>query len=278
MPTFDTPEPITVTLEFDVGTVRITAGERTDTVVDVRPSDGTEENDVKAAEQTRVTCANGRLDIKGPRKRSVFGRSGSIEVTVALPAGSHLEGNAPAADFHCEGVFGKCRVKTSAGDIRIEEAASVNLRTGHGDIRVDRVDGPAEIAGAGRVDLGEITGAATVKNGNGETVVGEITGELRANASNGRISVGVARAGVDAKAANGAIRIGEAVRGRVVLQSAAGDLEIGIREDTAAWLDVHTRFGNVQNDLGPAGGPGDAAETVEVRARTGIGDIVIRRP
>ena len=37
MPTFDTPESITVTLEIGVADVRITAGERTDTVVDVRP-------------------------------------------------------------------------------------------------------------------------------------------------------------------------------------------------------------------------------------------------
>jgi hypothetical protein len=40
MPTFDTPEPIAVTIELVVSYVRITASDRTDTVVEVRPSDG----------------------------------------------------------------------------------------------------------------------------------------------------------------------------------------------------------------------------------------------
>ena len=39
MPTFETPEPISVSLELGVGDVRIAASERTDTVVEVRPSD-----------------------------------------------------------------------------------------------------------------------------------------------------------------------------------------------------------------------------------------------
>src|SRR5437764_958604 len=41
MPTFDTPEPISVTVEFGVGDLRIVASDRTDTMVEVRPSDPT---------------------------------------------------------------------------------------------------------------------------------------------------------------------------------------------------------------------------------------------
>jgi hypothetical protein len=39
MPTFDTPEPISVTVEFGVGDLRIVASDRADTMVEVRPSD-----------------------------------------------------------------------------------------------------------------------------------------------------------------------------------------------------------------------------------------------
>jgi hypothetical protein len=35
MPTFDTPQPISVSIEVPVGGVRLRAGERTTTVVDV---------------------------------------------------------------------------------------------------------------------------------------------------------------------------------------------------------------------------------------------------
>lgn len=277
MPVFDTPEPICAIVEFDIGSVRITASERTDTVVEVLPAAGAEEADVRAAQQTTVTCADGVLRVRGPRKRSLFGRPGSLDVTIELPAGSRVEGNAPMADFRCSGPLGDCRLRTSLGDIRVDDAAAARLRTGHGDIRLDRARGDAEVTGAGRVDLGAIRGAATVRNAGGETAIGEVGGELRATSSHGRVSVGVAHAGVDARSARGGIRVGEVARGRISLQSGVGDLEIGIRESTAAWLQVHTRFGSVRNSLGPAEGPRPGEETAEVRAETGVGDIVIRR-
>ncbi|GAA4909696.1 DUF4097 domain-containing protein [Streptomyces coeruleoprunus] len=277
MPEFDTPEPISATLEFDIGAVRIVAGKRTTTVVEIRPTDPAEENDVRVAQQTAVSCRDGRLLVKGPRKRSLFGRSGSIEVTVELPAGSDVLGNSPMADFLCEGRLGECRLKTSVGDFRVAEAAAVNLRTPHGTIAVDRVTGDAEITGGGRIDIGEIGGTAVVRNLNGDTTIGEITGELRASSSYGPISVGVAHAGVDAKSAHGGIRIGDVARGTVTLQTSAGDVEVGIRESTAAWLDVYSRIGSVRNSLGATEGPGDSTETVEVKARTSLGDILIHR-
>ena len=68
MPTYDTPEPISVSLELGVGDIRITAGDRTDTVVEVRPSDPANKDDVAAAEQTRVEYADGRLTVKAPKR------------------------------------------------------------------------------------------------------------------------------------------------------------------------------------------------------------------
>lgn len=277
MPEYDTPEPISVTLEFDIGTARITAGKRTSTTVEVKPDNGAEDADVRAAQQTEVTCVGGKLTVKGPKKRSLFGKNGSLDVRIELPAGSDVQGTSPMADFTCEGPLGDCRLKTSLGDIQVDEAKTVYLKTGYGDIRLNRAAGDAEIIGAGRISVGEIAGTASAKNGNGETTIGEVTGNLRANSSNGRISVGVAHAGVDAKSANGGIRVGEVARGRIALQAAAGDLEVGIRESTAAWLDVDTRLGGVRNSLDASESPDPSEESVEVRARTGIGDIVIHR-
>jgi hypothetical protein len=68
MTTFDTPAPILVTLELGVGDIRIEASERSDTLVEVRPSDGAKPADVTAAEQTRVEFDNGILVIKAPKR------------------------------------------------------------------------------------------------------------------------------------------------------------------------------------------------------------------
>jgi DUF4097 and DUF4098 domain-containing protein YvlB len=128
------------------------------------------------------------------------------------------------------------------------------------------------------VRLRELDDGAAIKNSNGDTWVGVAGGDLRLNAANGSIAVDRARGSVGAKSANGDVRLGEVVRGSVGLETKIGDLEVGIREGTAAWLDVNSRFGHVHNSLDAADVPEPSAETVEVHARTSVGEIVIRRP
>jgi hypothetical protein len=281
MPTFETPEPISVTVELGVGDLRIVASDRTDTMVEVRPSDAAKKADVTAAEQTRVEYAGGRLLIKAPkswRQYTFRGGGESIDVQIELPAGSQLRGETGVAALRCQGRLGECRYKTGAGDIRLDRAGAVQLRTGIGDITLEQADGDAELTtGSGSVRIDHIDGAAVVKNSNGDTWIGQITGNLQVNAANGRISVDQARETVAAKSANGDVRLGEVAHGAVLAQTALGKVEIGIRDGVAAWLDLNTRFGSVHNDLDPSEHPGTGEDAVEVRARTSFGDITINR-
>ena len=280
MPTFDTPEPVSAVVELVVGDVRITASDRDDTAVEIRPSDESHEPDVRAAEQTRVEYSAGRLLVKTPRQRSLslFGKPGSIDVTIGLPAGSQVYGDASAAAFHCAGRLGECRLKTAAGDIQVEHTGPLEVNTGAGAIVADRVTGPAEVStGSGRVRLREIDGTAVIKNSNGDSWVGEVGGDLRVKAANGSISVDHAGSDVDATTANGDVRIGGLTRGSASLKTSLGEIEVGVQAGTAARLDVHTQFGRIHNQLDASDGPGPSEQTVDVSARTSYGDIVIRR-
>jgi len=279
MPTYATPEAISATIELVVGDVRISAGDRDATVVDVGPSDPSAPDDVKAAELTRVEYANEQLLITVPKLRSWLSRKGaSVDVTIELPAGSHLHGTASLADFRCEGRLGDCQIKTGLGRIWVEQADTLNLKSGLGDISVEHATGRAEVTtGSGDVRLRELDGSAVIKNSNGNTWIGIAGADVRLNAANGDIDVESARAGVVAKSARGDVRVGDTVRGSVVVETKIGDLEVGIREGTAAWLDVSSGVGQVHNALDSAEAPEGPAETVEVRARTSVGDIVIRR-
>ena len=71
--------------------------------------------------------------------------------------------------------------------------------------------------------------------------------------------------------------VGEVVRGSVSIKTACGELEVGIKSGTTALLDVHTQFGSVRNRIEACDAPTQHDETVEVRARTSYGDIVIHR-
>ena len=281
MKTFDTPKPLSATIDIAIGELRISARDGSTTVVEVQPSDPSHEEDVKAAELTRIECANDHLLIKSPQQRSWLSRSrgGSIDVRIELPAGSKVDGTLAIGDVQCDGLFGDCRIKTGLGRIGLDRAEALDLRSGAGDITVDHATGHAEVrVGSGDVRLRELDASAVIKNSNGDTWVGVAGGDVRLNAANGSIAVDLAHASVGAKSARGDVRLGEVVRGSVVLETTIGDLEVGIREGTAAWLDVQSRFGHLHNSLEAAAAPEKSAATVGVRARTSVGEIVIKRP
>jgi DUF4097 and DUF4098 domain-containing protein YvlB len=164
------------------------------------------------------------------------------------------------------------------GSIAIDHCGPLRAKSGHGDVTAERVTGSLDVAtGSGRVRVGEIDGDAVVRNGNGDTALGDVTGSLRARASNGDIGIDRAAGTVTAKSSNGAIRVGEVSRGSVTVETAAGSIDVGVRDGSAAWLDLDTRWGRVRTDLDAAPDPGDAADTVEVRAHTSYGDITIYR-
>ncbi len=280
MPQFQTLEPISVTLELGVGNVRITASERADTTVEVRPSDASDESDVQAARRVRVDYANGVLHVVGPKARAFdfSRRTRSVDVSIELPSGSGLSGELQVGDLSGEGRLGECHFKTAAGNVRFERTGTLRVSTAAGHISADEVMGNAEIHTAtGDVRIGDVKGCVVVKNSNGATDIDAVTGDVRVRSANGGIRIEQAGASVEAKTSNGSIRLGEVARGSVDLGTAMGDVEIGIAEGTAAWLEVKTGFGQVHNLLENADRPEESDETVEVHARTSFGAITIRR-
>lgn len=276
MPTFETPGPIAVTLDVPHGSVRIVASERGDTRVTVGGAD--------SAPKVRIEFAGGRLLVKGPPQRPL-GRAldwlrgnEPLDVEIGLPAGSSVHATVSMGDYRCEGPLGECRLLTNYGDIRFDEGGPVQLITRYGEIHVERAVGHAELSTvAGDVRVGGIDGSAAIKNNYGETRVGEVTGELRVEGLYGEVRVDRAHAGVAARTAYGSVRIKEVTRGAIELTTTSGELEIGIRAGTAAWLDVSSTTGRVRNSLDTHDSADGFVDTVEIHARTSGGDILIRR-
>lgn len=217
------------------------------------------------------------LTVKGP-KRFTLSRTPTIDVGIALPAGSRIQGETGWGDFRGEGRLDACTLKTAFGSIWLQETGPLVLDTSLGDITIGRAAGHAQITtGSGQVHIGEIDGSAVLRNANGATWVGTITGDLRLNVANGDSTIDHAQASVEAKSANGSIRIGEVARGTTSLETSLGTLEIGIRRGTAAKLDIRSQAGHIHNTLDTTAGPEPTDEIAEIRARTSVGDIVIRR-
>lgn len=279
MPTFTSSQPITASIELQVGDARIAASPRVDTVVDVRPRDPANEADVRAAAATDVDFSGGRLVVRGPHQRGLlFRRAGTADVSVELPEGSDVEGRSEVGTIRTVGRLGRCRIRAGVGDVDLERTGELTLQTGAGTINVQHVDGRAEIStGTGTIRVGGIDGSAKVKNSNGDSWIGTIGGDLQIRSANGEIAVQAAGGDVAATTANGALRISGLTRGNAVLKTANGTIELGVREGTAARLDVLTRFGRIDNRMTAADGPAPSDEQVVVQARTAYGDILVQR-
>ncbi|AJP02479.1 hypothetical protein TU94_14315 [Streptomyces cyaneogriseus subsp. noncyanogenus] len=143
---FATPAPVTVVLDVPAGHVRFIAADRADTTVEVLPADASKGRDVKAAEQTTVAYGDGVLRIATPVRNQMLGASGSVEVTVQLPAGSRVEAKASCAEFRGVGRLGDVTFEGAAGPVKLDEAASARLTTAAGDVSIGRLGGPAEIS------------------------------------------------------------------------------------------------------------------------------------
>ncbi len=194
MQKFDTPAPITAVLDIPAGRIQFIAADRADTTVEVRPADPSKSRDTKAAEQITVAYADGVLRITASAPGSqLFGPSGSLEVTVQLPADSSVEGKAAGAELRGVGRLGDVAFEGAYRQIKIDEASSVRLTAIDGDVEVGRLGGPAEISTArGDIRITEaVRGTVVLRTQSGGISVGAAAGvsaSLDANTAYGRIS------------------------------------------------------------------------------------------
>ena len=193
MQKFDTPAPIAAVVDIPAGRVQFIAADRADTTVEVRPADASNGRDVKAAEQTTVGYDDGVLRIEAQAKNRYLGSSGSVEVTVQLPAGSRVEAKAASAEFRGVGRLGDVTFEGSQASIKLDEAASTRLTTLDGNVSVGRLGGAAQISTSrGDIQIAEaVHGTVVLRTEAGSISVGAAAGvsaSLDAGTTYGRIN------------------------------------------------------------------------------------------
>lgn len=260
MPTFDSPQPITATVEISAGAVRLVAGDRDDTVVEVRPRDESRSHDVRAAEQVRVDFNNGTLAVSSQRGFS-FPRRGAVVVDIALPSGSRLNASSASANITADGHYADCKFASASGDLEVGTVV--------GKLKADTA--------SGAITVQVVNGSASVSTASGDATIGYLDGDVKFRAASGSLTVGRLAGNVNAQAASGEVTVATAINGSVSVQTSSGEVVVGIAEGTAAQLDLRTNSGEVRNSLTPSDGPAEGDETLVVHARTGSGDVVVQR-
>ncbi|MFD4909720.1 DUF4097 family beta strand repeat-containing protein [Kitasatospora purpeofusca] len=193
MQNFTTPAPISAVLDIPAGRIRLVAADRADTTVEVLPADASKSHDVKAAERIGVAFGDGVLRVEAPAAANrILGDSGSVDVTVQLPAGSRVEVKAATAELIGEGRLGDVTFEGAQAAVRLDETGSAHLAVQAGDITVARLNGPAEISTQkGDIRIAEaVQGTVVLRTEAGEVTVGAAPGvsaSLDAGTSYGRI-------------------------------------------------------------------------------------------
>jgi DUF4097 and DUF4098 domain-containing protein YvlB len=193
MHTFTTPAPVTAILDIPAGRIQLIAADRADTTAEVRPADPASSRDAKAAEQTQVTYADGVLRIEAaPARNRILGNSGTVEVTVQLPAGSRIQAKAASAELRAAGRLGDTTVEAAQATVKIDEAASAHLTLQAGDVTAGRLGGATQITtGKGTITITEATSGtlelATQDGSITVTAAAGISASLDAGTTYGRI-------------------------------------------------------------------------------------------
>ena len=170
MPTFDTPGPIIATVVVAGAQVRVTASDRTDTVVLVEPIDKASQSDVKVANKTEVDLAGGQLSVK----TTVSGdKYGSVVITIDLPAGSSLVAYLAHSSVHADGSFGECELHMASGRVQLDRINALQANIAAGEVTIGHIAERANIDGAAfAMRISEVKDTVKLSSSSGQTWIG----------------------------------------------------------------------------------------------------------
>src|SRR6185437_9334578 len=215
MPTFDTPGPIAATVVVGGAQVRVTARDRTDTVVLVEPINKASQSDVKVANKTKVDFAGGQLSVK----TTVSGdKNGSVVITIDLPAGSSLVAYLAHSRVHADGSFGECELHMASGRVQLDRINALQANIAAGEVTIGQIAERATIDGAAfAMRISEVKDTVKLSSSGGQTWIGHGLADLDLSSGSGGFDIDRADGSVTATTGDGAIRIGRLTRGQAEL-------------------------------------------------------------
>lgn len=269
--TFETPNPPDLAIEIGSGRVEVLAGETNGrTLVTVTG---------KGAEETTVEQQGNTISIIGPRSRHGFSftfGSNQLSVRVSTPRGSSLATKLGSADLVATGALSTCSLRSGSGDTQLEDVGTLEVTSGSGDLQVGAVTGNASVRnGSGEVRIGSATGAVEAVTGSGDIWLGGVGGPVSAKSGSGDVRIERSEHGARVTTASGDIAVDRLGGGSLEARTASGDLAVGVAHGLPAWTDIHTLTGDVTSTLASLGQPAEGEPYVELRLRSVSGDIVV---
>ena len=193
------------------------------------------------ADKTKVDLADGQLTVKTITPGD---KSGSVAITIGLPAGSSLAAYLAHSSVQVDGSVGQCELHMASGRVQLDRIDALRANISAGEVAIGHIAGRADIeGGAFAMRIGEVEGPVGITSSGGQAWIGHAAADLELSSSSGGFDIDRADGSVTATTASGAIRIGRMTHGQAKLMNGSGNIEVGISDGTAASVDVNSERG-----------------------------------
>jgi DUF4097 and DUF4098 domain-containing protein YvlB len=184
------------------------------------------------------------------REGTLAVRGGSHTVEVRCPVGTDLRIGVASGGVSTEGALGDVRVTSASGSVKLDAAASADVRSASGSVRIGRCDGTCRVS---------------VKSGHVE--VGR-AGRLEASAKSGRVTGGPVDS-AEVHVASGHVELEATGSGDLEILTHSGSVEITLPPGVCPRCDVQTRSGRFHSDC-------ETGEDLLVTVRATSGSVDVR--
>jgi hypothetical protein len=217
-------------------------------------------------DRIKVELRGTTLNVTGPRQGGLvdvvrsWRASDTVDVRVEVPTGTGLNVASANDDITVTGRSGDVDIATSATRLGLDDVdGALRMRYGKAECHVDTVTGPVKVSGGG-----------------GSVTIAEAGGPVVCQLGRGELDVQLARGAVHVRSGYGAVRVAEA-HGEIDAATGFGPIDIGVPVGVAAHVAATTGHGEVVAGATLEQRPAAGAPRITVRARTGMGDITLRR-
>jgi DUF4097 and DUF4098 domain-containing protein YvlB len=278
--TFETPGPVRLYVENEVGTVTITARETTTTEVSLVPdTPGAEE----LVERATVEQRKDTVIVKLPRLHGMrFLRRNGVTIRIVLPEGSSVTAVTGSADVDVTGLLGAADLKSASGDLTTDDVTKeVRAKTASGDVTVGSVGGELRMSTAsGCLRCSRVGGRATFSAASGDVEIGSAGDRVDVQATSGQVRLGELEHGARVINVSGDVRVLALSEGSLQVRSVSGDVAVGVSEGVELHVDVETVSGQIHSAIPLGDHPGQASRTgkkADVSVRNVSGNVEIER-
>ena len=205
--TFETPGPVRLYVENEVGSVTITARETATTEVSLIPdTPGAEE----LIERATVEQRKDTVIVKLPHLHGMrFLRRNGVTIRIVVPEGSSVTAVTGSADVDVTGLLGAADLTTASGDVTTDDVTKeVRAKTASGDFTVGSVGGELRMTTAsGSLRCSRVGGRATFSTASGDVEIGSAGDRVEVQATSGHVRLGELARGARVVNVSGDVRV-----------------------------------------------------------------------